>query len=253
MKKLLALVFLLQSTFPAISQDDFSLQFDHVALSVKNLDESTAFYVDILNLKEITNRTQNPGIRWFSLGEGKELHLVSTVPGEVKINKAVHFALTTENYDAFVDRLKANKIAYQSWPGILNKISVRPDGIRQVYIRDPDGYWIEVNSVNNRVGDLPDPVEAKWKGQEVCKVIEENEELRTLKCIFPPGVGHDKHFHAKHYGYTLKGSAFKITDAEGTREVNVTTGSDFFNSAMNWHEVENIGDSTAVFLIMEIK
>ncbi|MEM7108025.1 MAG: hypothetical protein AAF519_07350 [Bacteroidota bacterium] len=48
-----------------------------------------------MNLKEITNRTKNPGIRWFSLGEGKELHLVSTVPGDAKINKVVHFALTT--------------------------------------------------------------------------------------------------------------------------------------------------------------
>lgn len=103
------------------------------------------------------------------------------------------------------------------------------------------------------MSDLPDPVEAKWKGQDVFRVIEANEELRTLKCSFPPGGGHDKHFRTKHYDDSITGSTFKITDAEVTRDVEVTSGSDFFNSSLNWHEVENVGDSTAVLILIEIK
>ncbi|MEZ4777925.1 MAG: DUF1304 family protein [Flavobacteriaceae bacterium] len=99
----------------------------------------------------------------------------------------------------------------------------------------------------------PDPLEAGWKGEKVCEVVEEDATIRVLKCTFLPGVGHERHAHAPHFGYTLKGSKFKITDAEGTREVNVPTGYDFYKAETSIHEVQNIGDSTAVFLIIEPK
>tara|TARA_R110000868_G_scaffold1389_10_gene10744 strand:+ start:3320 stop:3502 length:183 start_codon:yes stop_codon:yes gene_type:complete len=28
----------------------------------------------------------------------------------------------------------------------LSNITKRPDGVKQIYLQDPDGYWIEVNS-----------------------------------------------------------------------------------------------------------
>jgi len=105
----------------------------------------------------------------------------------------------------------------------------------------------------NHSSKLPDPLEAGWKGNKVCEVLEENASIRVLKCSFPPGVGHEKHFHAEHFGYTLSGSRFRITDDTGTREVDVPTGYDFYNEKIDWHEVLNIGDSTAVFLIVEPK
>ena len=101
--------------------------------------------------------------------------------------------------------------------------------------------------------ELPDPLEAGWKGEKVCQVLEENESIRVLECTFSPGVGHEKHFHPEHFGYTLKGSKFRITDESGTREVEVPTGYNFYNKKIDWHEVLNIGDSTAVFLIVEPK
>ncbi len=100
---------------------------------------------------------------------------------------------------------------------------------------------------------LPDPLEARWNGQSVCEELEVNEKVRVLKCTFPPGVGHEKHYHNPYYGYTLKGSKFRITDSEGTRDVDLPTGTDFYNEGVAWHEVLNIGDSTAIFLIIEPK
>ena len=101
--------------------------------------------------------------------------------------------------------------------------------------------------------NLPDPLQAGWNNNTVCKLVEENESIRVLKCTFKPGVGHEKHYHKPHFGYTLAGSTFKITDASGTREVSPATGSDFYSEGTKWHEVLNIGDSTAVFLIIEPK
>lgn len=100
---------------------------------------------------------------------------------------------------------------------------------------------------------LPDPLEAGWKGKPVCEVLKENEKVRALKCTFAPGVGHDKHFHAAHFGYTLIGGKFQITDTTGTREVDVPTGYDFYNERIEWHQVLNVGETTAVFLIVEPK
>nr|WP_321226681.1 cupin domain-containing protein [uncultured Psychroserpens sp.] len=100
---------------------------------------------------------------------------------------------------------------------------------------------------------LPDPLEAGWNNDAVCEVVEENDNVRVLKCTFEPGVGHEKHYHNPHYGYTVAGSKFKIKDTTGTREVNVPTGYSFSKDEISTHEVLNIGDSTAVFLIIEYK
>lgn len=101
--------------------------------------------------------------------------------------------------------------------------------------------------------NLPDPLQAGWNDQAVCEIIEENDKIRVLKCTFPPGVGHEKHYHDPHVGYAIVGSRFRIKDTSGVREVNVPSGYSFSNPEMIIHEVLNIGDSTAVFLIMEYK
>lgn len=101
--------------------------------------------------------------------------------------------------------------------------------------------------------DLPDPLAAGWEGQSVCEVIVDNERVRTLRCTFPPGVGHERHYHPAHVGHTLRGSRFRITDSSGTREVDVPTGYTFYNDTIAWHEVLNVGQDTGVFLIIEPK
>ena len=137
----------------AIGQDltESSVTFNHLALSVIDADQSAAFYKKTLNLKEITNKTENDQIRWLSLGEGKELHLLSFPNDEITINRAVHLAITTSDFDDFINRLDAMKVNYSDWMGeIPNKINIRADGIKQVYFQDPNGYWIEVNSVGQK-------------------------------------------------------------------------------------------------------
>lgn len=149
MKKIIAATVLLLTGLLLQAQNNkkFSLTLNHVALSVEDVNRSARFYGQTLGLKEITNRTQMAGIRWFSLGDGKELHLISTLKEKVTINKAVHLAMTTKNFASFLKMLQEKGIAYSDWPGIPNKVNIRADGIQQVFFQDPDGYWIEVNSV----------------------------------------------------------------------------------------------------------
>ena len=46
-----------------------------------------------------------------------------------------------------------------------------------------------------RAADLPDGLAAGWKGQATCEKLDEYEQVRILRCTFPPGVGHERHAH----------------------------------------------------------
>ena len=123
-----------------------SVTLDHIALSVQDVDRSVDFYRNIFGLTEITNRTEVDGIRWLALGEGKELHLISVVKEPVSLNKALHFAVTTPEFDGFVEVLRQSRVDFSNWAGSPGEVTARADGTRQIYIQDPDGNWIEVNS-----------------------------------------------------------------------------------------------------------
>ena len=147
---LLAIAHLFTGILQAQETTSFNFTFNHLSLSVKNVDLSAEFFKNVLNLKEITNQTKIDGIRWLSIGNGKELHLISTSKEPVIINKAIHLALATPNFDSFITRLNNLKISYSDWPGTPGKINIRTDGVKQIYFQDPDGYWIEVNNVKSK-------------------------------------------------------------------------------------------------------
>jgi catechol 2,3-dioxygenase-like lactoylglutathione lyase family enzyme len=149
MKKIFLFLILIQFFNFSIGQNKtkFNVTFNHLALSVKDVNKSAEFYKSILNLEEITNKTKKDGRKWLSLGGGKELHLISEQKEKITSSKAVHFAISTSNFDLFIQKLKSKHIIYSDWPGIINKINVRADGIKQIFFQDIDGYWIEVNSV----------------------------------------------------------------------------------------------------------
>ena len=132
--------------FVLLNKSMLSFLLNHIALSVKNVDESVAFYKKVLHLKEIKNTASNSKTRWLSLGEGKQLHLIPRPNLEVKTNKAVHFALSTPTLVDFVKHLESLEIDYSDWTNTVNKDYVRKDGIQQFYFQDLDGYWIEVNN-----------------------------------------------------------------------------------------------------------
>ena len=100
---------------------------------------------------------------------------------------------------------------------------------------------------------LPDPLAAGWQGSPVCEMLHEDDRQRVLRCTFPPGVGHERHYHEPHFGYALAGGRMRLTGADGTREVDLETGSSYASEGVAWHEVLNVGDTTVVYLIVEPK
>lgn len=102
-------------------------------------------------------------------------------------------------------------------------------------------------------GPLPGPLEAGWHGSKVCVLLKENAQVRALRCNFPPGGGHERHFHAPHWGYILAGSTMQITSASGTVVRELKAGDSWWSDGLAWHEALNIGKTTGVYLIVEPK
>lgn len=121
-----------------------SLSFDHMAIMCQDVDASAEWYMDVFETKEIVNQTGNPAIRWLSLGDA-ELHLVPIDSTKLATHKSIHMALGIPDIDEFTKRLDSMKIEWEGWRDGPGRVTTRPDGIRQVYIQDINGYWIEVN------------------------------------------------------------------------------------------------------------
>jgi lactoylglutathione lyase len=181
MKKTIILIICLACTGLLRAQDSatFDFNFNHMALSVKDLNVSAEFYKNVFQLKEITNRSKIEGIRWLSLREDKELHLISILKGNITINKAIHLALTTQNFDAFIKRLDGMSIAYSDWPGTPRAVTKRADGVKQIYFQDPDGYWIEINNGYSAPLSVEQTKDEVWQLEENYWKYVKDEDLKS--------------------------------------------------------------------------
>jgi lactoylglutathione lyase len=145
MKRLGLLLALIVGSNPAAAQDAFDLRFDHATLLVSDLAKSAAFFEDILQLAALeTPWGPTAPIRFYSLGGGRQLHVGLAVRA-IEPDKNVHLAFAVEKFDAYLKFLTARGVAYVNFPGSSSDPQIRPDGVRQIYIQDPDGNWLEIN------------------------------------------------------------------------------------------------------------
>ncbi|WP_035916865.1 VOC family protein [Flavimarina sp. Hel_I_48] len=148
MKYILAILFCafqLQFLQAQHAQDSLKLKFDHESLLVSDMQKSADFYRDVLLLNEMKSPLDGPDRKWFSLGGNYQLHLIREDRKMVQNDVATHFSLSINDLDAYIAFLEKKGVKYTNWPTTEKAISIRPDNVRQIYVQDPDGYWIEVN------------------------------------------------------------------------------------------------------------
>jgi len=141
------LLFLVSYTSTLYAQDQqthLQTKSNHIAVSVTNLEESEEFYRDFLGLKQI-DEPFNDGLHaWFDIG-GTQLHLIESADERRERSINNHLCFSTADLESFVETLRSNNIEFRNWAGDPNEITLRPDGISQIYFKDPDGFWIEMN------------------------------------------------------------------------------------------------------------
>lgn len=118
---------------------------NHIAVYVGDLNKSSKFYEDLLDLEIIEEPFKDGKHVWFSLGPAGQLHLIQGPQEKTVHNKNEHICFSVSSIKDFITKLDAAKVEYSNWPGTEKAPTVRVDGVKQVYFQDPDGHWIEVN------------------------------------------------------------------------------------------------------------
>ena len=110
---------------------------DHVGLHVADAARSLRFYAEVLGLVEIARPDLGFPGHWLRIGSAQELHLIGKGAHPDLPPAERHFALAIDDAVAWAARLRACGVAFDG-------PRPRPDGARQIFLRDPDGHVIEL-------------------------------------------------------------------------------------------------------------
>ena len=113
---------------------------DHINIGTHRLEETRAFFRDVLGLTEGWRPDFPFSGAWLYAGDGAVVHLVELAEPRGPSSAAAmdHFAFRIDDYDEMVRRLDAAGVEYRS---------TSPPGtaIRQIFVRDLNGVNIELN------------------------------------------------------------------------------------------------------------
>lgn len=144
MKKIVLLLIFISGSFASAQSFDF--QYDHYSFIVKDLDKVGAFYKNVLNLKEIPHPSDTTNFKWFIVNGNSQLHLIRKDSVAMEHSKSVHLCLATQKLEELITYLEENNVTYWDWPGKENSVTLRADGVRQIYLKDPENNWVEINN-----------------------------------------------------------------------------------------------------------
>ena len=113
-------------------------ELNHVAIHVADVARSVAFYRKVLRLEALPRPAFDFPGAWFQLGALQELHLIGRPHTAVAPeNSNNHFALRVDDIAAWEEHLKTVGADFRPK-------KQRPDGAWQIFLRDPDGHFIEL-------------------------------------------------------------------------------------------------------------
>jgi len=141
---LLAFV-LLACKLAVMGQEKRKPSFNHMALYVTNLQKSTWFYKDVLGLDSMPEPFHDGRHSWFKVGEHSQLHLISGATAAREHEKDTHLCFSVRQLSDVITQLDKYHIPYENWAGEKQKQTRRADGVMQIYLKDPDGFWVEIN------------------------------------------------------------------------------------------------------------
>ena len=145
MKTVVMIAFLIFSALSGKTQKPRA-SLNHIAHYVTDLSKSTQFYQKVIGLDTIPEPFHDGKHTWFKVGDHSHLHLISGATGPSPLTKNSHLCFSVASIDGVIKSLKSAGVVHEDWKGTKNGITLRVDGVKQIYFQDPDGYWIEINN-----------------------------------------------------------------------------------------------------------
>jgi lactoylglutathione lyase len=118
---------------------------NHIALYVFDLKKSADFYKNVMQLKEVPEPFRDGKHVWLQIGTNTYLHLIEGAKEITEHDINSHLAFRVEDLNRFIVHIDKKNVNYRNWQGAPKATTVRTDGVKQIYLQDPDNYWIEVN------------------------------------------------------------------------------------------------------------
>jgi lactoylglutathione lyase len=118
---------------------------NHTTIYVVDLQKSVDFYQNVLQLKKIPEPFHDGKHAWIKIGDHAQLHIVSGAKEDIPHDINIHLAFSVPSVESFAKHLDELHIKYGNWAQTTKTPQVRPDGVKQVYLQDPDGFWIEID------------------------------------------------------------------------------------------------------------
>ncbi|MFT4094784.1 MAG: VOC family protein [Niabella sp.] len=119
---------------------------NHQALYVMDLKKSADFYKNIIGLEQIEEPFKIGKHVWLKTGPHTALHLILGAEAKKEYYKNNHICFSVPSLETFIDVLKKNHLSWEDANGKKDALTTRPDGIKQLWIQDPDDYWLEINN-----------------------------------------------------------------------------------------------------------
>lgn len=144
-KYLLALLILFGSNSIVAQEKPISITHNHNAIYVTDLKAAGKFYSTIIGLDSIPEPFRLGRHIWYKISEHGQLHVIAGAKEKKEYYKNQHTCFSVSDFKAFLQKLEVNAIPYEDVAGKKQSFTTRVDGVHQIWIQDPDGYWIEIN------------------------------------------------------------------------------------------------------------
>lgn len=122
---------------------------NHVAIYVMDVKKSGDFYMNIIGLDSIPEPFHDGKHIWLSIGPGSSMHIIEGATAKKEYYKNNHTCFTVLSVQAFTEILKKHSISWEDVNGKKMSITNRVDGVKQIWLQDPDGYWLEINDAKD--------------------------------------------------------------------------------------------------------
>ena len=117
---------------------------NHLALYVVDVQKTADFYKNVLLLPELPEPFKDGRHVWLRIGPHSQLHIIQgNKAQDHDIN--THLAFSVPDLAKFMAHLDKLGVRYGNWKSEARQTTPRPDGVKQIYLQDPDNFWVEVN------------------------------------------------------------------------------------------------------------